>query len=108
MSSSATSSRCAASFIAFSRTRRATIAVAAPDVGVEREAYVPRPYGVLSVSPCMTLMSSGWMPSSLETICANVVSWPCPCVWQLSLRIALPVGWIRSSAPSFIFTPMMS
>ena len=41
------------------------MAVAAPDVGVERDAYVPRPYGVLSVSPCMTLMSSGWMPSSL-------------------------------------------
>ena len=38
MSSSATSSRCAASFFAFSRTRRATIAVAAPDVGVERDA----------------------------------------------------------------------
>ena len=38
MSSSETSSRCAASFIAFSRTRRATIAVAAPTVGVERDA----------------------------------------------------------------------
>ena len=74
MSSSATSSRCAASFIAFSRMRRETIAVAAPDVGVEREAYVPSPYGVLSVSPCITLMSSGWIPSSLATICANVVS----------------------------------
>ena len=75
---------------------------------MERDAYVPSPYGVLSVSPCITLMSSGWMPSSPATIWANVVSWPCPCVWQLILRIALPVGWIRSSAPSFIFTPMMS
>ncbi len=73
-SSSATSSRCAASFIAFSRTRRATIAVAAPDVGVDRDAYVPSPYGVLSVSPCITLMSSGWIPSSPATIWANVVS----------------------------------
>ncbi len=36
MSSSATSSRCAASFLAFSRTRRSTMAVAAPDTGVER------------------------------------------------------------------------
>ncbi len=93
---------------AFSPTRRATIAVAAPDTGVEREAYVPSPYGVLSVSPCITLMSSGWMPSSSDTICANVVSWPCPWVLQLIFRIALPVGWIRSSAPSLILRPMMS
>ena len=42
--------------------------------GVDREAYVPSPYGVLSVSPCITLMSSGWMPSSSATIWANVVS----------------------------------
>ena len=93
---------------AFSPTRRDTIAVAAPTVGVEREAYVPRPYGVLSVSPCCTLMSSGWMPSSSATIWANVVSWPCPWVLELIFRIALPVGWMRSSAPSFILMPMMS
>ena len=61
---------------AFSRSVRATSAVAAPAVGVLREAYVPRPYGVLSVSPSWTRMSSGGMPSSCATICANVVSWP--------------------------------
>ena len=53
-------------------------------------------------------MSSGWIPSSEETICANVVSCPWPCVMQLIFRIAFPVGWIRSSDPSFILTPMMS
>ena len=37
-SSSSTSSRCAAIFRAFSMIRRDTIAVAAPTVGVERDA----------------------------------------------------------------------
>ena len=36
---------------------RAAIAVAAPATGVEREAYVPRPYGAVSVSPYSILMS---------------------------------------------------
>ena len=40
---------------AFSRSLRATTAVAAPAVGVERLAYVPSPYGVLSVSPSCTI-----------------------------------------------------
>ena len=53
-------------------------------------------------------MSSGWIPSSSATIWANVVSWPWPWVFELIFRIALPVGWIRSSAPSFIFRPRMS
>ncbi len=57
MSASAASSRCAAIFFALSASLRETIAVAAPATGVERDAYVPRPYGVLSVSPSITLMS---------------------------------------------------
>ena len=59
---------------AFSLTLRAVSAVAAPDTGVERLPYVPRPNGVRSVSPCTTSMSSGGIPSSSATICANVVS----------------------------------
>ena len=51
MSASAASSRCAAICFALSASLRDTIAVAAPPTGVERDAYVPRPYGVLSVSP---------------------------------------------------------
>ena len=42
-SSSEASSRCAAIFCALARIRRETIAVAAPETGVERLAYVPRP-----------------------------------------------------------------
>jgi hypothetical protein len=59
---------------ALSRTLRATSAAAAPETGVERLPYVPRPNGVLSVSPCTTSMSAGGMPISSATICANVVS----------------------------------
>ena len=108
MSASAASSRCAAIFFALSASLREIIAVAAPPVGVERDAYVPSPYGVLSVSPSTTLMSVTGMPSSSATICANVVSWPWPCDFTPSLRIALPVGWTRSSAESIIFRPRMS
>jgi hypothetical protein len=57
---------------------RAITAVAAPATGVERLAYVPRPDGVLSVSPSCTSMSWYGMPSSLATIWAKVVSCPCP------------------------------
>jgi hypothetical protein len=42
-SSSEVSSRWAASLRALSRSLRATIEVAAPAVGVERDAYVPSP-----------------------------------------------------------------
>ena len=93
---------------ALSRTLRATMAVAAPLTGVDREPYVPRPNGVRSVSPWTTSMSSGGMPSSSATIWANVVSWPWPCVCTLRPSIALPVGWTRSSAASAMPRPRMS
>ena len=48
------------------------------------------------------------MPVSSATICAKVVSWPWPWVFTPSLRMALPVGWTRSSAESIIFSPAMS
>ena len=63
-SSSLASSRCAAIFFALSRIFRAAIAPAAPAVGVDRLAYVPRPYGAVSVSPSSTWMSLAGMPSS--------------------------------------------
>ena len=44
----------------------------------------------------------------LATIWANVVSWPWPWVFTPSFRMALPVGWTRSSAESIIFSPAMS
>ena len=48
------------------------------------------------------------MPSSWATICANVVSCPWPCDWQLTPSTALPVGWTRRSAPSAMPSPTMS
>ena len=82
--------------------------MAAPDTGVEREPYVPSPYGVLSVSPWITSISAGSNPSSWATICANVVSWPWPWVWTEIASCAEPVGDTRSVAPSFIPRPRMS
>ena len=53
-------------------------------------------------------MSSGGMPSSSATICANVVSWPWPWVCTDSRTTALPVGCTRTSAPSAMPSPTMS
>ncbi len=53
-------------------------------------------------------MSSGWMPISSATICANVVSWPWPWVVTDSRTTALPLGWIRTSQPSAMARPAMS
>ena len=61
-SSGATSSIAAATSRARSRTLRAAIAVAAPLTGVERDPYVPSPYGVVSVSPWTTSTSSTRQP----------------------------------------------
>lgn len=82
-SATETSSMPEAMIRALSRTLRATRAAAAPETGVDRLPYVPRPNGVLSVSPCTTSMSSGGMPISSATICANVVS--CPWPWDCTL-----------------------
>ena len=68
----AASSIAAATTRARSRTLRATSAVAAPLTGVEREPYVPRPYGVVSVSPWTTSMSSGGIPSSSAVIAPTI------------------------------------
>jgi hypothetical protein len=43
---------------------------------VDRDAYVPRPYGAVSVSPSSILMSATGKPSSSAMIWAKVVSWP--------------------------------
>jgi hypothetical protein len=80
-SSALASRRCAAMCRAFSLILRAAIAVAAPATGVERDAYVPSPYGAVSVSPSSILISATGKPSSSAMIWANVVSWPWPWVW---------------------------
>ncbi len=93
---------------AFALIFRAAIAPAAPAVGVERLAYVPRPYGAVSVSPSSTSTSAAGMPSSSAMICAYVVSCPWPCDFVPKRAIAFPVGWIRISAESNILMPRMS
>ena len=67
-SSSAASSRCAAIFRALSRIFRAATAAAAPATGVERLAYVPSPYGAVSVSPSSTWMWAAGIPNSSARI----------------------------------------
>src|SRR5258705_10307732 len=69
-SSSLASKRWAASLRALSRIFRDAIAVDAPDVGVDREPYVPRPYGAVSVSPYSILISATGKPSSSAMIWA--------------------------------------
>ena len=108
MSSSDTSSRCAASLRALARILRDTIATAAPATGVRRDAYVPMPNGAVSVSPSSTTMSSAGMPSSWATICAQVVSWPWPWPRAPVRTMALPVMCTLSSAESNILMPRMS
>ena len=49
-----------------------------PTATLRGNADVPYPNGVPSVSPSWTMISSMGMPSSSETICAIVVSCPCP------------------------------
>jgi len=60
------------------------------------------------VSPSSTAMSSAGMPSSSARICAYVVSCPWPCDFVPNRAIAFPVGWIRTSHESNIFSPRMS
>ena len=70
---SLTSSKCAAIFLALAWIFRAAIAIAAPATGVDREPYVPRPYGAVLVSPSSTWITSDGKPSSVAMICAYVV-----------------------------------
>ena len=69
---------------------------------------MPRPYGVLSVSPSWTSTSAAGMPSSSATIWAKVVMCPWPWVCTPSFSTALPVGCTRSSAESNMRSPAMS
>src|SRR5215470_7576157 len=100
MSSTAASSRCAATTFALSLTFRAASTSAAPPTAVVRLPYVPQPIGVTSVSPWTTLTSLTSTPISLDTSCANVVSSPCPCGDEPMNTCTLPVGWTSTIALS--------
>ena len=67
-------------------------ATAPPDMTMLREANVPKPKAVLSVSPCRTEMRAGSMPSSSQAICDSAVSSPWPCDWMPTISTRLPSG----------------
>ena len=61
-----------------SRSIRLARATAPPDITMLREAKVPKPKAVPSVSPWRTAIRAGSMPSSCAAICAKAVSSPWP------------------------------
>ena len=99
------SSMAAATMRALSRTRRAAIATAAPDTGVERSR---RCRGRTACCRCRRgrpRCPPAGCRSPPTTIWAKVVSWPWPWVCTESRTTALPVGCTRSSAPSAMPRP---
>ena len=83
----------------------AAIRRALPPIMELRAAYVPRPNGTLSVSPWTNRMVSKGTPSHSETICANVVSWPCPWLNVPATIVTVPPGSKRSSIRSLKTPP---
>jgi hypothetical protein len=73
---------------------------AAPPTDTDLEPYVSMPSGVISVSPWRTSTSSGVTPSPSATICAHVVSCPCPWGDVPVFTRTLPVGRHSIVAPS--------
>ena len=86
---------------ALSRTARAARMAAPPPITAWREANAPRPNGVASVSPRITVTDSNGTPSSEATIWAIVVSSPCPCEVTPASTVTAPDGSIRTVAPSW-------
>ena len=83
-------------------------ATAPPDMTMLREAKVPKPKAVLSVSPCRTEMRAGSMPSSSQAICDSAVSSPWPCDWMPTISTTLPSVRMRAvqlSKPGMIAAP---
>ena len=66
------------------------------------------PNCTLSVSPCTIATFSIGMPSRSATSWANVVSCPCPWLWQPVNTSTEPVGLTRTSADSHRPTPAPS
>ena len=91
-----------------SRNMRLARATAPPDITMLREAKVPNPKAVLSVSPWRTEIRAGSMPSSCAAICDKVVSSPWPCDWMPTISTTLPSGRMRAvqlSKPGMIAAP---
>ena len=100
--------RCAPMRHNLSRNMRLARATAPPDITMLREANVPKPNAVLSVSPCRTEICDGSIPSSWQAICDSVVSSPWPCDWMPTCSTRLPSGRMRAvqlSKPGMIEAP---
>ena len=90
MSSSAASSRCAASFLPLAMIFSLTRTMAPPLIVVEREPPVPMPNATASVSPWMNLIWSGSTPSRSTRICVWMVAWPWPCEIEPVTKVMPP------------------
>jgi hypothetical protein len=80
----------------FSRTSSAARKAALPPSAVERLPNVPKPWGAPPVSPWRTVTSSGLTPSASATICAHVVSCPCPWALEPVTSVTVPVRSTRT------------
>ena len=79
-----------------SRNMRLARATAPPDITMLREAKVPKPKAVLSVSPWRTEIRAGSMPSSWAATCDSAVSSPWPCDWMPTISTTLPSVRMRA------------
>jgi len=76
-----------------------------------REAKVPNPKAVLSVSPWRTEIRAGSMPSSSAATCDSAVSRPWPCDWMPTISTTLPSVRMRAvqlSKPGMIEAPPLA
>ena len=99
-SSSLTSSILAATLFPFDIILSQALTIAVPPTVNDLDPYVPYPNGPLSVSPCEISIFSIGTPSLSAAIWANVVSWPCPWLWDPVNTVTLPVGLNLTSADS--------
>src|SRR5690242_352279 len=90
----------APNFFSFSLSVCSAQNSALPPTAVPRLPNVPMPYCTTAVSPCTTSTSSIPQPSSSATICAKVVSSPCPCGDAPVITVTLPVGSLLTVALS--------
>ena len=85
----------------FERSALPDCSTASPPMPAPREAQVPPPYGVVLVSPVMTLTLSMVTPTAVAAIWAKMASVPWPCSVTLESTVSMPVGSRRSVAPSW-------
>src|SRR5690606_27038929 len=68
----------------------------APSTAAHRQPNVPIPIGDSAVSPWVTRIRASGVPSSRDTICAQVVWWPWPLGPVPMITVAVPSGLTRT------------